>query len=136
MMHAKHARWSVVTIAMVAFAPWPCPAADIQVGALAKVRPDTLSFVSAASFHDWQRVKALGEARVIAARELELESRRDAWRFHDAIPVKVKQLSGIRAAVTFICPGRLMRTTWFVSASELERDDRRGGISACRGRAP
>lgn len=94
---------------------------EIRAGATVEAKANSFWFEDAAKFAQWQKLKAGGDAKALAAFEEEALSARDAWQFASELSVKVLSYEPeeSRVNVEMLTPGRMQGTTWFVDPAAL-----------------
>jgi hypothetical protein len=98
-------------------------AADIRVGTIVQVKPNSIWFDAAADLAQWQKLKKRGDAAALGAFEKDKLGSRDAWQFLKQLTVKVLayQPGSNQVEVEMKTRGRFEGLHMFVDADALER---------------
>ena len=98
-----------------------CFAGEIQKGATAQVKADSIWFQKAADLSHWQQLKKAGNSKGFEGYQEKELSDRDAWQFGNQLTVKIISYDGAKnqVHVKMLTPGRMLGTDWFLDAGAL-----------------
>jgi hypothetical protein len=96
-------------------------AADINIGAAMRVKPNAIWFQDAAKLTRWQQLKRSGDAKALASYQDRVLGEREAWQFTNELNVKVLSYEGAKrqVGVEMTTEGRLVGTKWVLDSDAL-----------------
>jgi hypothetical protein len=98
-------------------------AGEIEKGAAAQVKPNSIWFQKDAELAQWQKLKHAGDTKALTAYESKLLGNRDAWQFTNKLDVKVldSKPASHRVSVEMMTEGRMKGTAWVLDSDALLR---------------
>lgn len=114
---------TILSVLLLAALTGSAFAADITVGTMMQLKPNSMSFETADQLAKWHAMKKNSSPAALAKYEDAQLHARDAWQFLEPIDVKILSYDPAKAQVEvqMKTPGRMSDTTWFVDPSAITK---------------